>query len=116
AVSGLNVLHRFRKEQKSDRYENATASQIAARVCKRLPVTFLPPDTPVVETPYPLLIQDNQYDIVFLVALAREAGCELVVAEDAGGTAVKFGPPSTTARPTYRLTYGRSLTEFQPTL
>ena len=51
----------------SDRYENLTPSQIAERVCKRLPVKFLPPDMPPLETPYPLMIQDNQYDIVFLM-------------------------------------------------
>ena len=116
AVSGLNVLHHFRKEQKSDRYENLTPSQIAERVCKRLSVKFLPPDIPPLETPYPLMIQDNQYDIVFLIALARDSGYELVVAETAGDTAIKFGPRSPSSKPTYKLGYGRSLIEFQPTL
>ena len=69
AVSGLNVLNKFRGEQKSARYENKTISQIAAEVCKRLPVTFLPPEVPLFETPRPLVIQDNAYDLVFLMAL-----------------------------------------------
>lgn len=116
AVSGLNVLHTLRKEQKSDKYEKEKITDIAKKICTRLQIGFVDSGVPVVETPHPHLIQDNQYDILFLLALAREAGYELVVTEDKGKTAIMFGPPSPAAKVAYRLSYGRTLTEFQPTL
>lgn len=116
AVSGLNVLHRLRKEQKSDRYEGLTFSQIAERICGRLPVRFIKPQLPTPETPLAHLIQDNQYDLLFLLALAREVGYELLVKEDSEGPAVTFGEGASSDRVTYRLSYGRSLIDFQPTL
>lgn len=115
-VSGLNVLDEFRAEQISDRYENQTYSDIARTICGRMGVRLVPFENAPVETPLPLVIQDNQFDIVFLMTIAREAGYELVVAEEDSGPALVFGRPSLSARPTYQLTRGRSLIEFQPTL
>ncbi len=116
AVGGTNILQQFKTEQRSDSYEKQTVQQIARRICSRLRVDFVPPKAPVVETPVAHRLQDNQYDIVFLMGLARDYGYELIVEEAGGTTALAFGPPSPSARPTYRLAYGRSLIEFQPTL
>lgn len=123
-VAGLNVLHELKKEQKSDQYRDQTVSQIADKVCHRLGVKFKPTAAAAgkVETKHASVLQDNEYDIVFLARLARRAGYELVADEEpdrAGGKAVtvlKFGPPVPADRPAYKLHYGRTLTEFSPRL
>jgi phage protein D len=116
-VTVLNVLHQLRKEQKSDRYENLTYAEIAQKVCTRLGVKLDPLTAALLPAVrHPSVIQENEYDVVFLTRLARQAGCELVAAELGDETVLKFGPPAPAARPTYRLSYGRSLIEFQPTL
>lgn len=122
-VTVLNVLDDLRKEQKSARYDNKTYAEIAREVCTRLGVTLDP--TAALALPavrHRSVLQENEYDVVFLLRLARQAGCELVAAEvDAKTpgekkTVLKFGPPAAAVRPTYRLSYGRSLIDFQPTL
>jgi phage protein D len=115
-VSGLNLLHRFRRKQQSRVYQGLTDSQIATQIGARLGVgvTTAPRD----ERPYDYLIQDNEYDIVFLYGRARRIGYELFVQEH-GGTAppsLYFGPSDAVRRVTYQLEYGRSLVEFTPTL
>lgn len=116
-VTVLNVLHQLRKEQKSERYENKTYAEIAQAVCTRLGVTLDKATAALLPAVrHPSVIQENEYDVVFLMRLAREAGCELVAAEVGDKTVLRFGPPAPAARPTYRLSYGRSLIEFQPTL
>ena len=81
-----------------------------------------------VETPTPTrtsrrfeyLLQDNQYDIVFLMERARRIGYDLFVEERderaAEADARTSGRRRPCTTPTYRLTYGRSLIEFQPEL
>jgi phage protein D len=116
-VTVLNVLHQFRKEQRSDRYENKTYAEIAQVVCGRLGVTLDKRTAALLPSiRHPSVMQENEYDVVFLMRLARQAGCELVAAEAGSQTVLMFGPPALSARPTYRLSYGRSLIEFQPTL
>jgi phage protein D len=69
------------------------------------------------ETPYEYLLQDNQYDIVYLIERARRIGYDLIVEEDKNGkTALYFGPSVHIRKTTYALTHGRSLIEFQPEL
>jgi phage protein D len=120
AVSGLNVLHKFQDEQKSDKYDGMTLGKIAEKVCDRLkskfPVKFDGPQAPVLEAVQTDLIQNNEYDIVFLIALARRAGYELVADDSGDVTSLSFGQPSSAATVSYKLQYGRTLTEFQPNL
>ena len=113
AVSGLNLLHRFRGEQQSHTYTDKTDSQIAKAVASRLGVTVVTGD--LTEQPHAYIVQDNVYDIVFLMERARDNGYELVVREGKPPT-LYFGPSTAAARPAYRLIYGRSLVEFQPNL
>jgi phage protein D len=115
-VAGQNILHRFRSEQRSETYTKASYSEIAARVCKRISVPFVPVKSLLPEPRPDSITQTNEYDLVFLMRLARQAGYELVVSEARGQAAIAFGPPSPTVRPTYELKYGRSLIEFQPTI
>ncbi len=116
AVSGLNVLHRFRTEQVSFVYENMTDSQIAKQIGGRLGVTLeTDPNIAAREDKYEYLLQDNQYDILFLLHRARRIGYDLFV-EEAKPPVIKFVPTRNLRRPTYKLTYGRSLIQFQPNL
>ena len=119
AVSGLNVLHRFRTQQESRTYVDLTDSQIAEQIAQRLKVridTVSAPDEPR----FTFLIQDNQYDLIFLMERARRAGYDIVVEERVSGstaeTVLVYRPSTTVHHPTYRLTYGKSLIEFQPEL
>jgi uncharacterized protein len=119
SISGLNVLHRFRTKQESFSYLNKTDSEIAVDIGNRLGID-IDAARRTDEPRLPFLIQDNQYDIVFLMERAHRIGYELIVDEpgDSAGSRpkVKFAPSTSIRRPTYQLTYGKSLIEFQPEL
>jgi len=115
AVSGLNVLHRFRTKQESRTYTNVTDSQVARAIAQRLNVDIEAKGASD-EPRFRYLIQDNQYDIIFLMGRARRIGYEIVVEEGKSRPLLKYQPSTASFRPTYRLTYGRSLIEFQPEL
>jgi phage protein D len=114
-VSLLNVLHRFRTKQETHAYENLTDSQVAQQIGARLKVPVH--IQPLNEQPYPYLLQDNQYDIVFLFERARRIGYDLWVEEDQNGrTTLHFEPSENLKRVTYLISWGKSLVDFQPTL
>jgi phage protein D len=119
AVSGLNVLHRLRTKQESATYLNKTDSEIAEEIGNRLKAqqvkVTIKPAKDKDEPRLPFLIQENEYDILFLLGRARRIGYELTV-DDSDQTVIKFGPSTANRRATYRLTYGKSLIEFQPEL
>ncbi len=115
-VSGLNLLHKLRTKQESHTYGGYTDSQVATQIASRLKIHIL--TAPVGEYTHDYLIQDNKYDIVFLMGLARLAGYDLIVEEDKTSkkSQLYFGPTITGRRPAYSLKYGATLIEFQPTL
>jgi len=119
AVSGLNVLHRLRSKQESHTYVNKTDSQIAQEIQDRLKIQIKAPnasDEPV----FKFLIQDNAYDIIFLMERARRIGYDIFVKEGDGSassdTVLEYARSTSVHNPTYRLTYGKSLIEFSPEL
>jgi uncharacterized protein len=119
SVSGLNVLQRFRTQQESRTYPDMTDSEIAEQIAQRLKVkieTVKATDEPRIK----YLIQDNQYDIIFLMERARRSGYDILVEERPSGTSAEtvlvYRPSTTVHRPAYRLTYGKSLIEFSPEL
>ncbi|MCP2257177.1 Phage protein D [Streptoalloteichus tenebrarius] len=116
AVTALNVLHRFRDRQQTVVYEKKTDSQIAKQIGDRLGVQVH--TAPRNEQPYPYLLQDNEYDIVFLLDRARRIGYDLWVEEEqrSGRSVLHFEPSAALRRVAYRLTWGKSLLEFEPTL
>ncbi|CUI07394.1 phage late control D family protein [Massilia antarctica] len=118
-ISGLNILHRFRTQQESRTYVGRTDSQIAEEIGQRLHVEVDAAKSPG-EPTFDYLIQDNQYDIVFLMERARQAGYDTFIEErDSGagaGTVLAYRPSTSVHRSTYRLSYGKSLIEFQPEL
>jgi phage protein D len=125
-ISGLNLIHRLRKEQRSYTYQNKTDSQIARDIGQRLGVEIeTDPTAAAAELPYKYLIQDAEYDIFFLMKRARRIGYDLFVKESpsespSNGAPSKsklhFGPSDGVRRETFKLKYGLSLVEFQPDL
>jgi uncharacterized protein len=117
AISGLNLLHRLRTKQESVAYENLTDSEIARQIGGRLGLTVkTDPAAAASEERYQYLFQDNKYDIIFLMNRARSIGYDLFVDEAAGQSVLYFGPSVNIHKVSYRLTYGRSLIDFQPNL
>jgi Bacteriophage probable baseplate hub protein len=116
AVSGLNLLHRFRSKQVFAAYENRTDSEIARDITDTLGVRLrTDPTAEASEERIEYLYQD-QYPVLFLLARARRIGYDLFVEETADGPGLYFGPSTRMTRPTYALDYGRSLISFQPEL
>jgi uncharacterized protein len=121
-ISGLNLLHRLRTKQESFPYEQMTDSQIARQIGQRLGLEVkTDAEAAAKETQYEYLFQDNKYDIIFLMERARRIGYDLFVEEvsqngQASQSQLYFGPSQNVRQTAYRLTYGRSLTQFQPNL
>ena len=139
AVRGLNILHKLRTSRHTYAWENQRPSEIA-RSFPDLPLDPKEPNKkgfplPVDvegndinnETPIEYIAQSNQWDIEFLLALARRVGYVIFVKEEEkkGNTVVKerrlfFGPSDSNHpgfRPlTFELKWGLSLIDFKPTL
>jgi len=117
AISGLNLLHRLRTEAKPQTYVKKTASRIAQEIADRLGIELRTDSTAVGnEQQHRYLFQEHEYDILFLWKLARNEGYDLFVEEDAQGSHLFFGPSVNVRKIAYKLAYGRSLIQFQPTL
>lgn len=118
-ISGLNVLQRLRTQQESHTYVGCTDSEIAEEIGQRLRVDVEAAHAGS-EPTFDYLIQDNQYDIIFLMERARRAGYDLFVEErNEGGltrTVLMYRASTTVHESTYRLTYGKTLIEFNPEL
>ena len=65
-----------------------------------------------------VVVQHNEFDILFLLRLARRNGYDLVLKQEEQGSEVTqflyFGPPE--EQRTYLLEWGKSIIQFQPTL
>jgi uncharacterized protein len=122
AISGLNLLHRLRTKQESHAYVNKKDSQIAREIANRININIVTDDNAEAEEEsYPYLLQQNQYDIIFLMERARRIGYDLFVIEagdngQAQSSALYFGPSVNVKHTTYELKYGLSMIEFSPTL
>jgi phage protein D len=122
-VRGLNVLHKLRTKQHSYAWTGQKPSQIAQSLAKltdgkekRLPIDLEIDRAMPNETPIDFIAQDNQYDIDFLLALARREAFDLFVAEQPKRHLV-FKRSNTATRPAnYRLVWGETLTELKPRL
>lgn len=115
AISGLNLLHRFRGQQESHTYIDKTDSEIAKEIGSRVKVNMR--TDPGNEPRHAYLVQDSQYNLVFLMERARANGYDLLVEEPLDGPRrLYFGPSTQVRRESYRLVYGGSLVEFQPNL
>jgi phage protein D len=135
---GLNVLHQLRRKPFSYAWEGEKTSKIAKsfetlpdpsdRKQKRFPLPVeIDPNSIEKEKKITYLAQNNQYDIDFLLALARRIGYVVFVKEKElkKNRVVKprrlyFGPSDANhpgLRPvTFELKWGISLMDFKPTL
>lgn len=96
----------------------ATTSKVAQKICTTLGVDFrnLTPQR-TREVSHEHLIQDDQFDIIFLMQLARDEGYDLVVHEHAGqNTILEFVQATDSQSRVFEFRYGATLTEFQPSL
>ena len=136
-VRGLNVLHQLRRKPFSYAWEGEKTSKIAKsfetlpdpsdRKQKRFPLPVeIDPNSIEKEEKITYLAQNNQYDIDFLLALARRIGYVVFVKEEERkkNRVVKprrlyFGP-SDAKHPDgpkiFELKWGISLMDFKPTL
>ena len=134
---GLNVLHQLRRKPFSYAWEGEKTSKIAKsfetlpdpsdRKKKRFPLPVeIDPNSIETEEKITYLAQNNQYDIDFLLALARRIGYVVFIKEKElkKNRVVKprrlyFGP-SDAKHPdspkTFELKWGISLMDFKPTL
>ncbi|MEU4560122.1 hypothetical protein AB0F72_17200 [Actinoplanes sp. NPDC023936] len=113
-IGGLNLLHRFRDEQRFVAYTDKTDSEIAVEIGQRIGARVR--TDPLNEPRHKYLLQDA-FDVAFLMTRARANGYDLFVEESDGtGPRLYFGPSTEVRRPTYELVYGRTLVEFQPEL
>jgi phage protein D len=113
-VSGLNVLHRLRKKQRSVAYRNMTDGQIAEQIAQSLGV-HIDPDHGDGET-HEYIFQDKMYDAVFLITRGHAIGYEVTVVETPKGTVIHYGESGRLKDYSYHLSYGASLISFEPTL
>ncbi len=133
-VGALNLLHRFRGDKHTKVFENQTASDIAKKFTLTNPATQtslkVVPDSGnasrEIDKKIVYLLQDNQTDLDFLLALARRNAYVLLLQEEIKNThgrvtqdaRLYFGPSNGTGlrQATVELGWGKSLMEFQPTL
>ncbi len=121
-LSGLNLIHKLRTKQVSCAYIKQTDSKIAQQIGGRLTVKVrTDPTASAAEQPHEYILQDNQYDIIFLMERARRIGYDLFVEEtgtngQSGQSQLYFGPSEQIRRVTYKMKFGQSLIEFQPEL
>jgi phage protein D len=138
-VRGLNVLHKLRTKQFTYVWTNKKPSEIAENIAtlhdpdnknaKRFPLPIVTDDgAKSQETPVHNTSQTNQYDIDFLLNLARQNGYVLFVQEgDPFAKGIKsqkrlyFGPSqggqgAGLRQVTFKLEWGKSLVDFKPTL
>ncbi|MEH2048240.1 phage late control D family protein [Nostoc sp.] len=144
-VSGQNILRDFMTKQetqdyiKQGDYKNRD-SDIAEKIGKRNKLKYNNRPVPIVincgarnqEPPNEHISQKNQYDILFLMQLARRNSYDLVFITKDEDSRLRnstgcpgklpdppflyFGPSTNLARVSYLLEWGKSLIDFQPSL
>ncbi len=125
AVRGLNAFHRLRTNKYSTAWVGKSPSEIATNIGTlsdhgkprfKWPIDIIK-GTKSGEQPIPYFAQTSQYDIDFLLNLARQHGYELRLVGEGNNRRVEFGRASDAHRPVnYQLDWGRTLVDFAPTI
>jgi uncharacterized protein len=121
-ISGLNLMHSFRRKQETKVYRKTTDHDIARKIQSRLGLEIkLEANAVGASQNYDYIFQDNQYDILFLIERARYIGYDLFIIEEgergnSGPSRLYFGPSNRVKRVSYDLEYGRTLIDFHPNL
>lgn len=127
SVRGLNVLHSFRKKQHTWAWEMMTDSEIAQEIGKKPPSEDSPglgvtvrvnEQAAAQEAIEDFVFMNNQFDILFLLERARRHGYSLYLALDGetGEQFLYFGPAYNLRDVAYLLEWGKTLSQFKPTL
>lgn len=127
-VNGQNALRKFMTRQETHVYERKRDSEIAEQVGRRgnfrignltIPV-HVDASARSQELENDHILQDNQYDIVFLLQRAHRNGYDLLLRQETQQDQTEqflfFGPAAEGQRTSYILEWGKSLIQFQPTL
>jgi phage protein D len=128
-VSGQNVLRQLLAEQETHVYgPQITDSGIAEKIDKRgnlkiddlkVPIR-IDAEAKAAEKKYEHVLQDNQYDILFLLQRAHLNGYDVLLKYEQNGDEsspyLYFGPARSESRVSCILEWGKSLIRFQPTL
>lgn len=134
-VSGLNILHGFRKKQHTCSWEDKTDSYIAREIgskpasdnapglgLRALRMELVTPDEGT-EQADKYVFMNNQYDIIFLLDRARRRGYSLRIEMRVDPQTKReiparlvFGRAESTREVTYELEWGKTLCSFTPTL
>ena len=123
---GLNAFHMMRTTKYTTAWENKTPSEIAKDIGTRtnagkkrfpLPVEIIE-GTEGREQKIPFVTESSQFDIDFLLNLARQHGYEISTKLNKRGDAIAllFGNPSDSPRAVIQLDWGQTLVEFKPKL
>jgi phage protein D len=126
-VRGLNVLHRLRNNPYSTAWPKRKPSWIARNIATlrddkgqpRFPYQVdTDPNAEKNESELDFVAQVNQYDVDFLLNLARQQGYEFEVrTDDRGKQRLWFGPGRQARAPVnYQLDWGHTLVDFKPSL
>jgi phage protein D len=127
-VSGQNVLRLLQAKPNTRTFVKMTDSAIAEDIGKKgawkigsLDVTVkTDPEAKKNEVVIDELLQDNQFDIVFLLERAFTIGYDVILQHEGTAEQTKlflyFGPSKAEKRQKYLLEWGRSLIQFDPTL
>jgi len=109
SVGGQNILRKLKKKQETHFYKNMTDAAIVQQIAGRLRVA-----KGMIKTGanYEIIKQDNRYDIVFLMELARKVGFEVTVENGR----LDYKPSTNAGRKQYTLNWGQSLISFHPVL
>ena len=127
-ISGPNILIKMIDKQETHTYRDKLRdSEIAMEVGQRNKLTLNGQKIPVRIDPKALneeppttdlVLQDNQFDILFLFELAHRNGYEVVLKldENTDEPYLYFGPSTQDVPLPYLLEWGKSLVQFQPTI
>jgi phage protein D len=129
-ISGKNALMKMITRQETHTYrEQMRDSEIAEAVGRRGSLTLGNMRIPLRtneeakgrEAPHPeQVLQNNQYDILFLIQLAHQNGYDVVLKQESRNGQPEqflyFGPSTDDPPVSYLLEWGKSLVSFEPTL
>jgi uncharacterized protein len=126
-VAGLNALQRLRRRPHTKAWFGKKDSEVAEEIGRARPSARNPGLGIEVKTDsaakqkepqLDVIGMHNQHDIAFLLERARVRGYSLTLEheQDGGKAFLRFGPPGGSRADAYRLTWGRTLLQFKPTL
>lgn len=117
SIRGLNVMHAFRRRQRSNEWHSARDSEVAIDIARSLGVPIRIDGAALAKEYRDEIRMQSQYEVDFLRQRAKMRGYVFLVEVTPDGTEqLYFGPSHAPARVAYDLEWGKSLVSFQPRL